>query len=197
MKTAQLSGSLRANVGKKDAALVRNEGRVPCVLYGQGTQTHFSVKRQDIDKIVFSPEVYQVELDIEGKKAIGIIRELQQHPTKDTIQHVDFFELNESKPVTVKLPVRITGSARGVLAGGRLMQVFRTLSCVGLPAAIPDAITLEVSKLKIGQSIRVNSISIPGIIFLDPANAVVVSVKMARGAVKPADENDDEEEVAE
>lgn len=197
MKTAQLSGSLRANVGKKDAALVRNEGRVPCVLYGQGTQTHFSVKRQDIDKIVFSPEVYQVELDIEGKKAIGIIRELQQHPTKDTIQHVDFFELNESKPVTVKLPVRITGSARGVLAGGRLMQVFRTLSCVGLPAAIPDAITLEVSSLKIGQSIRVNSISIPGITFLDPANAVVVSVKMARGAVKPADENDDEEEVAE
>lgn len=196
MKTAQLSGSLRANVGKKDAALVRNEGRVPCVLYGQGTQTHFSVKRQDIDKIVFSPEVYQVELDIEGKKAIGIIRELQQHPTKDTIQHVDFFELNESKPVTVKLPVRITGSARGVLAGGRLMQVFRTLSCVGLPAAIPDAITLEVSSLKIGQSIRVNSISIPGITFLDPANAVVVSVKMARGAVKPADD-DDEEEVAE
>lgn len=197
MKTAQLSGSLRANVGKKDAALVRNEGRVPCVLYGQGTQTHFSVKRQDIDKIVFSPEVYQVELDIEGKKAIGIIRELQQHPTKDTIQHVDFFELNESKSVTVKLPVRITGSARGVLAGGRLMQVFRTLSCVGLPAAIPDAITLEVSKLKIGQSIRVNSISIPGITFLDPANAVVVSVKMARGAVKPADDDDDEEEVAE
>ncbi len=195
MKTAQLSGSLRANVGKKDAALIRNEGRVPCVLYGQGSQTHFSVKRQDIDKIVFSPEVYQVELDIEGKKAIGIIRELQQHPTKDTIQHVDFFELNESKPVTVKLPVRITGSARGVLAGGRLMQVFRTLSCVGLPAAIPDAITLEVSKLKIGQSIRVNSISIPGITFLDPANAVVVSVKMARGAVKPAD--DDEEEAAE
>lgn len=192
MKTAQLSGSLRANVGKKDAALVRNEGRVPCVLYGQGTQTHFSVKRQDIDKIVFSPEVYQVELDIEGKKAIGIIRELQQHPTKDTIQHVDFFELNESKPVTVKLPVRITGSARGVLAGGRLMQVFRTLSCVGLPAAIPDAITLEVSKLKIGQSIRVNSISIPGITFLDPANAVVVSVKMARGAVKPADDDDDD-----
>lgn len=192
MKTAQLSGSLRANVGKKDAALVRNEGRVPCVLYGQGSQTHFSVKRQDIDKIVFSPEVYQVELDIEGKKAIGIIRELQQHPTKDTIQHVDFFELNESKPVTVKLPVRITGSARGVLAGGRLMQVFRTLSCVGLPAAIPDAITLEVSKLKIGQSIRVNSISIPGITFLDPANAVVVSVKMARGAVKPADDDDDD-----
>jgi large subunit ribosomal protein L25 len=194
MKTAQLSGSLRANVGKKDAALIRNEGRVPCVLYGQGTQTHFSVSRVAIDKIVFSPEVYQVELDIEGKKAMGIIRELQQHPTKDTIQHVDFYELSETKPVSVKLPVRLVGSARGVLAGGRLMQVFRNLSCVGLPSAIPDAITLDIAKLKIGQSIRVNSISIPGITFLDPANAVVVSVKMARGAIKPADDDDDDEE---
>ena len=196
MKTAQLSGSLRANVGKKDATLLRNEGRVPCVLYGQGDQTHFSVKRVDIDKIVFSPEVYQVALDIEGKKAMGIIRELQQHPTKDTIQHVDFYELNDAKVVSVKLPVRLVGSARGVLAGGRLMQVFRTLSCVGLPSAIPDAITLDISSLKIGQSFRVNSISIPGITFLDPANAVVVSVKMARGAVKPTDTDEDEEDIS-
>jgi large subunit ribosomal protein L25 len=194
MKTAQLSGSLRANVGKKDATLLRNEGRVPCVLYGQGDQTHFSVKRVDIDKIVFSPEVYQVALDIEGKKAMGIIRELQQHPTKDTIQHVDFYELNDAKVVSVKLPVRLIGSARGVLAGGRLMQVFRTLSCVGLPSAIPDAITLDISSLKIGQSFRVNSISIPGVTFLDPANAVVVSVKMARGAVKPSDSDDDDDD---
>ena len=194
MKTAQLSGSLRANVGKKDAALIRNEGRVPCVLYGQGTQTHFSVSRVAIDKIVFSPEVYQVELDIEGKKAMGIIRELQQHPTKDTIQHVDFYELSETKPVSVKLPVRLVGSARGVLAGGRLMQVFRNLSCIGLPSAIPDAITLDIASLKIGQSIRVNSIVIPGITFLDPANAVVVSVKMARGAIKPAEAEDEGEE---
>ena len=196
MKTAQLSGSLRTNVGKKDATLLRNEGRVPCVLYGQGDQTHFSVKRVDIDKIVFSPEVYQVALDIEGKKAMGIIRELQQHPTKDTIQHVDFYELNDAKVVSVKLPVRLVGSARGVLAGGRLMQVFRTLSCVGLPSAIPDAITLDISTLKIGQSFRVNSISIPGITFLDPANAVVVSVKMARGAVKPTDTDEDEEDIS-
>ena len=196
MKTAQLSGSLRTNVGKKDATLLRNEGRVPCVLYGQGDQTHFSVKRVDIDKIVFSPEVYQVALDIEGKKAMGIIRELQQHPTKDTIQHVDFYELNDAKVVSVKLPVRLVGSARGVLAGGRLMQVFRTLSCVGLPSAIPDAITMDISDLKIGQSFRVNSISIPGITFLDPANAVVVSVKMARGAVKPADTDEDEDDTS-
>ena len=194
MKTAQLSGSLRANVGKKDAAALRNAELVPCVLYGQGEQTHFAVKRNDIQKIVFSPEVYQVELEIEGKKAKGIIRELQQHPVKDTIQHVDFLELSETKPVRVGLPVRLTGSSRGVMAGGKLMQVFRRLTVVGLPQDLPDAITLDISKLKIGKSIRVGSIEIPGVKFLDPANAVVVSVKMARGAIKPADDDDDEEE---
>ena len=194
MKTAQLSGSLRVNVGKKDATALRNAGRVPCVLYGTGEQTHFHVKLNDIEKIVLSPEVYQVELDVEGKKALGIIRELQQHPVTDRIRHVDFLEITDSKPVTVGLPVRLTGSSRGVLAGGRLMQVFRILRCTGLAQDLPDAITLDISKIRIGQSIRVKAIDIPGVTFLDPANAVVVSVKMARGAVKGADADDDEEE---
>jgi large subunit ribosomal protein L25 len=194
MKTAQLSGSLRANVGKKDAAALRNAEMVPCVLYGQGEQTHFAVKRNDIEKIVFSPDVFQVELEIEGKKAKGIIRELQQHPTKGTVQHVDFLELNEAKSVRVGLPVRLTGSSRGVMAGGKLMQTFRRLTVVGLPTDLPEAIVLDITKLKIGKSIRVSQIEIPGVKFLDPANAVVVSVKMARGAVKPADDDDDEDE---
>ena len=196
MKKAQLSGSLRSNVGKKDAASTRLAGMVPCVIYGQGTQTHFAVKRTELDKIVYSPEVFQVELDLDGKKVTGIIQELQQHPTKDTIQHVDFLELNDNKTVRVKLPVRLTGSARGVLAGGKLMTVFRNLQCVGLPGDLPDAITLDIAKLKIGMSIRVKNIEIPGVTILDPANAVVVSVKMARGAVKGADADDDEEEEA-
>ena len=194
MKTAHLSGSLRANVGKKDASALRNAGLVPCVLYGQGEQTHFAVKRTAIDKIVFSPDVFQVALDIEGKKAIGIIRELQQHPTKDTIQHVDFYELDQNKEVRVKLPVRITGSSLGVLAGGKLMMVFRQLQCIGLPSALPDAITLDITNLGIGDSIRINSIEVPGVKFLDPASAVVVSVKMARGAVKGADLVDEDED---
>ena len=196
MKKAQLSGSLRANVGKKDAASLRLAGMVPCVIYGQGTQTHFAVKRTELDKVVYSPEVFQVELDLDGKKMTGIIQELQQHPTKDTIQHVDFLELNDNKTVRVKLPVRLTGSARGVLAGGKLMTVFRNLQCVGLPGDLPDAITLDIAKLKIGMSIRVKNIEIPGVTILDPANAVVVSVKMARGAVKGADADDEEEEEA-
>jgi len=197
MKTVQLSGSLRANVGKKDASSLRTAGLVPCVLYGQGQQTHFSVKQVAIEKIVYSPDVYQVELNIEGQTSVGIIQELQQHPTKDTIQHVDFLELNETKTIRIKLPVRLVGASPGVMAGGKLMLVFRTLQCVGLPKDLPEAIILDIDNLNIGGAIRVNSINLRGITFLDPANAVVVSVKMARGAIKgEATEEDDTEAVA-
>ena len=195
MKKAQLSGSLRANVGKKDAASLRGESRVPCVLYGQGEQTHFSVKRVELDKIILSPEVYQVELDIEGKKAVGIVREVQQHPVKDTLQHVDFYELNDSKKVRVDLPVRTKGAAKGVLNGGKLNMAFRTLSCFGLPGDLPDAITLNIAPIRIGQSIRVSEVNIPGVTILDPASAVVLGVKISRGALD--DEEEEEEEAVE
>ena len=194
MKTVQLSGSLRANVGKKDASSLRTAGLVPCVLYGQGQQTHFSVKQVAIEKIVYSPDVYQVELNIDGKTAVGIIQELQQHPTKDTIQHVDFLELNDTKSIRIKLPVRLVGASPGVMAGGKLMLVFRSLQCVGLSKDLPEAIILDIANLNIGGAIRVNSINLPGITFLDPANAVVVSVKMARGAVKGEETEDDDKE---
>lgn len=196
MKTAQLSGSLRANVGKKDAKALRNEGLVPCVLYGQGEQTHFAVKRVPLEKLVFSPDVYQIELDIDGKKAKAIIRELQQHPTKDTVQHIDFLELNDAKEVRVKLPVRLSGSSRGVREGGKLMQVFRHMQCQGLPSALPEEINIDISPMSIGQSFRVSNIEIPGVKILDPANAVVVSVKMARGAVKGSDVDPEDDEEA-
>ena len=149
MKTTQLSGSLRANVGKKDAASLRNAGMVPCVLYGQGEQTHFAVKQVAMNKIIFSPDVFLVELDIEGKKTKGIIREIQQHPVKDTIQHVDFYELNEDKKVRVNLPVRTTGVARGVLNGGRLNMAFRNLTCYGLAKDLPEAIVIDLSLIHI------------------------------------------------
>jgi large subunit ribosomal protein L25 len=195
MKKAQLSGSVRSNVGKKDAALTRNSGLVPCVVYGSGEQTHFSVKTIDIERIVYSPDVYQVELDIEGKKVNGVIRELQQHPITGKIQHVDFLQLEVNRPVRVELPVRIVGSAKGVMSGGKLMQAYRRLRVIGLPADLPESITLNVSSLKIGKSIRVGNINIPGVTILDPHASVVVSVRMARGAVKPVELDDEEEEV--
>lgn len=192
MKKVQLSGSLRTNVGKKDSKALRLAGLVPCVLYGQGEQTHFSIKAVDLDKIVYSPDVFQIELDIDGKKAVGIIQEMQSHPLKDTIEHVDFLELNENKPVKVGLPVRLTGNSRGVLNGGKLMQVFRRLNVQALPADLPEAIVIDITKLRIGQSTRIKDIANDKLRFLDPHNAVVVAVNRARGSVD--DSGDDEEE---
>jgi large subunit ribosomal protein L25 len=183
MKKAQLSGSARANVGKKDAKALRNEGLVPAVLYGTGEQTHFAVKVNDINKIVFSPDVYNVELDIDGKKANAIIRELQQHPVKDTIQHVDFYEVTDKKPVKIGLPVRLEGNARGVLAGGKLLQVYRKLNVFGIAKDLPEAIIVNISDLRIGQSIRVKDVQLEGVTVLDAANSVIVSIKKSRNSV--------------
>jgi len=195
MKTVQLSGSVRSNVGKKDAKAVRAAGNVPCVLYGSGEQTSFSVKGTDLEKIIFSADVYNVELDIDGKKVNAIIQEKQMHPVKDTAMHVDFLELNDKKEVKVNIPVTTSGRSKGVLNGGRLQQVFRTLRVQGLPNAIPEVIDLDITPLTIGKAIRVGEVKIEGCKVLDPASAVVVSVKMSRGAVK--DEEEEEAEGAE
>jgi large subunit ribosomal protein L25 len=194
MKTVQLSGSPRANVGKKDAKAVRNSGRVPCVLYGTGEQIYFSVRDVDMEKIVFSPDVYKIEIDLDGKKRTAIIQELQMHPVKDSVQHVDFLELEDNKLVKIGIPVRVFGRSRGVMNGGRLQQVFRRLNVVALPGDLPAEVAIDITPLRIGQSRRVRDIQIPGVKFLDPQDAVVVSVKMARGAVM--DKDDDEEEGA-
>jgi len=197
MKKVQLSGSSRANVGKKESKAVRNAGMVPCVLYGQGVQTHFSVKAIDIERIVYSPDVFQVEVEIDGKKSLAIIQEMQQHPVKDTIEHVDFLELAAGKPVKVGLPVRLTGASRGVLNGGKLLQVFRRLNVKALPADLPEAITIDISPLRIGQAIRIKDIANDKLTFLDPNAAVIVSVNRARGSVDDTDDEEATEEGAE
>lgn len=192
MKTVQLSGSPRANVGKKDAKAVRNAGGVPCVLYGSGEQTYFSVRDVDIEKIVFSPDVFQVELDIDGTKKKGIIQELQIHPVTDKVLHVDFLELEDGKPVKLGIPITLSGRSKGVLNGGRLQQVFRRLKVKGLPKDIPAAVDIDITNLRIGDSRRVSDLDVPGVELLDAQNAVVVSVKMARGAVDLEEEGTEE-----
>jgi large subunit ribosomal protein L25 len=184
MKVVSLSGSPRENVGKKDAKAIRNAGNVPCVLYGSGEQTHFAVTHVQAEKVVKSPDVYKIELDIAGKKSHAIIQELQQDPVTDRIRHIDFLELRDDKKVKVNLPVRLKGVSPGVISGGKLQQVFRKLQCVALPKDLPADITLDISPLEIGDAIRVKHVELPGVTILDPANAVVVSIKMARGAKK-------------
>lgn len=193
MKKAQLSGSLRANVGKKDAKAVRNAGRVPCVLYGAGEQVHFSVRSVDMEKIIFSPDVYQIEIDIDGNKKMAIIQEKQMHPVTDKPRHVDFLELDDKKPVKVSLPVRTTGASIGVMNGGKLRIPNRMLRVLGLPADLPEEVSIDISGLRIGQSVRIKGLDVPNVTFLEPAEAVIVGVKMARGASADAEEEEEGE----
>ncbi len=190
MKKAQLSGSIRANVGKKDAKALRNAGLVPCVLYGTGEQIHFSVRSVDIEKLIFSPDVFQIELDLDGTKKMGIMQDLQMHPVKDKPLHIDFLELQDDKKVKVMLPLRTTGSAIGVMNGGKLRQPYRKLKVLGLPADLPEAIVVDITKLRIGHTVKINSLPAENIEFLDPQTAVVLSVKMARGAVEEEEEEE-------
>tara|TARA_R110001592_G_scaffold307299_2_gene580892 strand:- start:424952 stop:425566 length:615 start_codon:yes stop_codon:yes gene_type:complete len=194
MKTVQLSGSVRQNVGKKDAVSLRNSGKVPAVLYGAGTQTHFAVDALPMSKLVITPNVYQIELDIEGTKNNAIIKEVQFHPVTEEIIHVDFLQLSEDKPVKMKLPLRLTGNSLGVRNGGKLLVNFRKVDVVGLPSAFPDDITVDITDLRIGMSVRVRDLSFDGLTFLNDPAAMVVQVKMARGAVDAEEEGDEDEE---
>jgi large subunit ribosomal protein L25 len=197
MKTVQLSGSVRQNVGKKDAVSLRNSGKVPAVLYGAGTQTHFAVDALPMSKLVITPNVYQIELDIEGTKNNAIIKEVQFHPVTEEIIHVDFLQLSEDKPVKLKLPLRLTGNSLGVRNGGKLLVNFRKVDVVGLPSAFPDDITVDITDLRIGMSVRVRDLSFDGLTFLNDPAAMVVQVKMARGAVDAEEGEEEGEEAAE
>lgn len=195
MKKAQLSGSPRANVGKKDARSLRVAGRVPCVLYGTGEQTHFSVRQVDLEKIVFSPDVYHIELDIDGVKKTAVIQDMHMHPVTDKPLHIDFLETTATKEVRLSLPLRTKGSAIGVMNGGKLRQPYRKLKVMGLPTELPEEILVDITKMRIGHQIRISDLAAANNIkFLDPANAVVLSIKTARGAVDTGSADEEEEE---
>ena len=191
MKEVSLSGSKRQGVGKKDAKAVRNAGLVPCIIYGKGEQTSISIKHTDLQKVIVSPNVYIINIDVEGKAVKAIVQDVQFHPVTDNILHVDFLELQEDRKVKIDIPVRTVGRAIGVMNGGRLQQVFRKLKVYAYPGDLPDSIEVDISKLRIGGMIRVGQLATDKLEMLNPANAVVVGIKMARGAV---DSGDDEEE---
>jgi large subunit ribosomal protein L25 len=191
MKNVSLSGSPRENVGKKDAKALRRAERVPCVLYGGENQIHFSVDYVDMSKIVFTGDVYQVDLDLDGKKVPAVIKEIQFHPVTDKVIHVDFVELLEDKSIKIKLPVHVTGLAIGVKNGGRLMIPYRKLTIKGKPSSLPDDIEIDISELRIGGKIKVSEIKLEAAKILEPQDTVVVLIKTARNIIE--DEVEDEE----
>jgi len=190
MKKVSLSGSLRENVGKKDAAALRRQGKVPAVIYGGAEQIHFFVERNAANKIVFTPDVSIMEVEVAGKTYRTILKDAQMHPVTDSVSHLDFLELVAGKSVKIKLPVAVTGLAKGVLNGGRLAQLFRKLQVVAMESDLPDAVNIDVTPLKIGEKVRVADINIPGVSFMDAESSVVVAVRAARGATAEEEEEE-------
>jgi large subunit ribosomal protein L25 len=193
MKTVSLSGLPREGVGKKDAATLRAQGRVPAVLYGGEKQIHFSVNLIQFSKFVYTPDVFKFEIEVDGQKYEAILKDLQFDPVKDRMIHVDFMQLLPGRSVKIDLPLRITGSSIGVRNGGKLNVNFRRIMVKGFPDKLPEVFELDITKLKIGQSLRIKDLKGAGIDILHAPDAVVVAVRRARGAVDTADEAETEE----
>ena len=193
MKTVSLSGSLRENVGKKDAKLQRKEGRVPCVIYGGKEQVHFIIEEKVFKNIIFTPHVYLLNIKIDKNEYNAILQDIQYHPVTDVILHADFLELTPGKAVTIGIPVILEGSAPGILQGGILRKNIKKIIVKGLAEDLPDDILLNIGELEIGDAIRVKDVKNDKLEFLDTPNAVVVGVQTARGI----EEEEEEEEEGE
>ena len=192
MKSITIKGSQRESVGKASTKALRNAGKVPCVLYGGDKPVHFSADEIAFKDLVYTPNAYTAVIELEdGQKFDAVLQDIQFHPVTDRILHIDFYQLFEDKPVTMEIPVRLEGNSPGVRNGGRLLFRKRKLSIKALPNLLPDFITIDISKLRIGQTIAVESILNDNYTFLHPDSTAIVQVKASRTSVD--DELEDEE----
>jgi len=182
MKSFDLKGTVRTDLGKKATKAERVVDNVPCVLYGVAENVHFTTTVSEIRKLVYTPEVFVVNLEIEGKVTKAIMKALQFHPVTDKVLHLDFLAISEDKPVIVNLPVKLEGLAEGVKAGGKLALEMRNLKVKGLYTQIPENIVIDVTELGLGKSIQVAKVSVPNLEILNAKNAVVAQVKLTRAA---------------
>lgn len=196
MKSFALSSEAR-EISKIANRALRNQGKVPCVLYGGEKQVYFSIKENDLDKLVNTPSVFLVEIDFEGTTYKAILQDIQFHPVTDRIDHVDFLQIFDDKEVTMNIPINFNGSAIGVKNGGNLLVRRRTIKTRALPSNLPDAIEVNIDDLKIGKTIFVGDIRDEKYTYLAQDNAVIVGVKMSRGAVLDEDEDEEGAEGAE
>ncbi|WP_372751134.1 50S ribosomal protein L25/general stress protein Ctc [Labilibaculum sp.] len=182
MKTFELKGSLRTDLGKKANKTLRKQELIPCELYGGGENIHFAIDEKVFGKLLFTPEVYVVNVDVDGKKFSCILRDVQYHPVNDKALHADFFQVFEDKPFEIELPIRIEGFAKGIQAGGKLAIGLRKLKVRGLMADLPENLLINVTELGVGKSIQVGQLNYDNLELLNAKNAVVVQVKLTRAA---------------
>jgi large subunit ribosomal protein L25 len=180
MKSIAISGSPRENVGKRDAKELRYLGLVPAVLYGGATQTHFSVSAADLKPVVYTPVVHFIDLEIAGTKSQAIIKDLQFHPLTEQIIHVDFLLLDAKKPITIEIPVKLTGTSPGVKTGGKLVQKLRKLRIKALPKDHLDAIEVSIETLEVGKSVKVGDLNVGKLVITNAKEDTIVSVTTSR-----------------
>ena len=180
MKSIAISGSPRENVGKRDAKELRYQGLVPAVLYGGATQTHFAVSAADLRAVVYTPVVHFIDIDVAGVKSQAIIKDMQFHPLTEQLIHIDFLLLDEKKPVTIEIPVKLTGTSPGVKVGGKLVQKLRKLRVKALPKDHLDNIEVSIEALEVGKSVKVNEIKLPNLTITNSQEDTIVSVTTSR-----------------
>ncbi len=161
---------------------IRKDGGVPCVLYGGEEVVHFTVPAEGLRNLVFTPHIYVVNLSVDGKEVKAIMKDIQFHPVKDTIIHVDFFQINETTPIVMEVPVQLEGLAEGVKAGGKLVLQSRKLKVKALYTIIPEKLTVNVAHLGLGKTVQVGELSFEGLELLNSKDAVVCAVKLTRAA---------------
>jgi large subunit ribosomal protein L25 len=184
MKTFELKGEVRNDFGKKASRSYRREGLIPCVVYGGHDEENlnFVVKQGDVRNLIYTPEVFLVNLDLGKNKMMAMVKELQFHPVREDVLHIDFLHVFEDKPVVIEIPVRLKGLAAGVRSGGKLSLDTRKLRVKALPANLPENLEVDVTKLELGKSIQVGDLSFEGLEILNAKNAVVCRVQLTRAA---------------
>ena len=182
MKTIAVKAAKRADFGKKAAKAVRREGLIPCVLCGNGETVSFSVDPRDIKPLIYTPNSYIVEFDFDGKTEKAVLREAQFHPVREEILHLDFYRIADGKPVSIAIPVRLTGNAEGVKVGGKLALSARKLTVSALMENLPDEIVVDVTPRGVGKTIFVGDLQYENLKFITPATTAVCAVRVTRAS---------------
>lgn len=182
MKNLQLNGIARNEFGKKTAKLIRKDGDVPCVLYGGEKVVHFSISVNDVRSLLYTPDIYTVELNIDGVKYMSILKDSQFHPVSDAPLHLDFLQIFEDKAIIMEVPVKLNGLAEGVKDGGKLSQEMRKIKVKGFYKEIPETLDINITKLGLGKTLQVGTLQFPNLEMISPKSNVVCAVKLTRVA---------------
>lgn len=187
MKSFDLKGTSRTEVGKKSTNELRKNNGIPCVLYGIEKEAKaFAVTADAVRKLVYTPDIHVVNLTIDGVECKAVLKDIQFHPVKDTILHMDFLQIVEDKAIVMEVPTVLTGLAAGVKLGGKLQQAIRKIKVKAVYANIPEKLTVDVTELALGKSIKVGELSFDGIELVTPAQTVVCSVAATRASREAA-----------